>query len=144
MDERVERALRQAALWDEVKDRLKRSAARRSRAASSSGSASPAALAVEPEVLLMDEPGSALDPIATARIEELIHELKKRVHGRDRHPQHAAGRARRGPHRVLRVEGSEDRARTRTGYSIEIGPTRRIFTSPEDPRTEAYVTGRFG
>ena len=129
----VERALRGAGLWDEVKDRLDRP-----------GSASPGgqqqrlciarAIAVEPEVILMDEPCSALDPMATLRIEELIAELKRALHDRDRHPQHAAGRAR----------GGLDRVHAQRGELVEFAATEKIFTNPDDKRTEDYVTGRFG
>ena len=99
--EQVEQALRRAALWDEVKDKLQERAACRCPAASSSGCASPAPSPPSPRVLLMDEPCSALDPIATRRIEELMLELKKRLHDRDRDAQPAAGEARRRQDRVL-------------------------------------------
>ena len=100
----VEHALTRAALWDEVKDKLKHSGL------SLSGGQQQRlciarAIAVEPDVVLMDEPCSALDPIATARIEDLMEELKERVHDRDRHAQHAAGRARVRPHGVLHRRG---------------------------------------
>ena len=89
-----------AALWDEVKDRLRDSALGLS-GGQQQRLCIARTIAVEPEVVLMDEPCSALDPIATARIEELMRELKTALHDRDRHPQHAAGRARQRPHRVL-------------------------------------------
>ncbi len=128
----VERSLRRAALWDEVKDRLD------DPGTSLSGGQQQRlciarALANEPEVLLMDEPCSALDPIATSRIEELVHELKRDVtivivtHNM----QQAA--------RVSDVTGF-----FYLGRLVEYGPTQRIFTAPSDERTEAYVTGRFG
>ena len=126
---------RAPALWDEVKDRLDEHRASASPAASSSGSASRARIAVEPEVLLMDEPCSALDPVATLKIEELIGELKQRLHDRDRHPQHAAGGARRRHDRFFMLE--------RASWSRS-APTDKIFTNPDDERTEEYVTGKFG
>ena len=92
------------------------------------------ALAVEPEVLLMDEPCSALDPIATAKIEELIHELKEQLHDRHRHPQHAAGGARLA---------TTPRSSTWASWSSSAS-TEQIFTNPSEQRTEDYITGRFG
>ena len=108
--ERMEQSLRMAALWDEVKDRLD------APAISLSGGQQQRlciarALAVQPEVLLMDEPASALDPLATAKIEELILRVEKGLHHRHRHPQHAAGRARLRLHRVL-LPGRTGRVRT--------------------------------
>ena len=130
--ERVERALRQAALWDEVKDRL------REPGTSLSGGQQQRlciarALANEPEVLLMDEPTSALDPIATERIEELVVELKRRYSI------------------VIVTHNMQQAARTAdfTGFFylgrlVEFGDTAQVFTRPRDERTEAYITGRFG
>jgi phosphate transport system ATP-binding protein len=131
-DEIVERTLRQSALWDEVKDRLGASAL------SLSGGQQQRlciarALAVEPEVLLMDEPASALDPIATAKIEDLIHELKERYTiVIVTHNMQQAGRV------------SDHTAFFYMGDLVEVGPTERIFTNPSEKRTEDYVTGKFG
>ena len=128
----VERTLRQAALWDEVKDRLDASAL------SLSGGQQQRlciarALAVEPEVLLMDEPASALDPIATAKIEELIHELKAR---------YTIVIVTHNMQQAARV--SDHTAFFYMGDLIEVGPTEKIFTNPSEKRTEDYVTGKFG
>jgi phosphate transport system ATP-binding protein len=140
MDERVERALKGAALWDEVKDRLKRSAL-----ALSGGQQQrlciARALAVEPEVILLDEPASALDPISTAAIEDLMHELKKDytlvivTHNM----QQAARVADMTAFFSLEVAGGD-----RHGILVEYDETATIFTHPSDKRTEDYVTGRFG
>jgi phosphate transport system ATP-binding protein len=140
LDGRVERALRGAALWDEVKDRLKRSAL-----ALSGGQQQrlciARALAVEPEVILLDEPASALDPISTAAIEDLMHELKREytlvivTHNM----QQAARVADLTAFFSLEQVDGE-----RTGVLVEYDETAKIFTHPSDPRTEGYVTGRFG
>lgn len=129
---RVEHALSRAALWDEVKDRLDQSAL-----GLSGGQAQrlciARALAVAPEVLLMDEPTSALDPIATARLEELIHELR-----RDltivivTHSMQQAARV------------SQRTAFFYMGKLVEVGPTKQMFTRPKETRTEDYISGRFG
>ena len=131
-DEIVERTLHQSALWEEVKDRLGASAL------SLSGGQQQRlciarALAVEPEVLLMDEPASALDPIATAKIEDLIHELKERYTiVIVTHNMQQAGRV------------SDHTAFFYMGDLVEVGPTEKIFTNPSEKRTEDYVTGKFG
>ena len=104
LDGRVEHALRRAALWDEVKDRLKKSALGLS-GGQQQRLCIARAIAVEPEVVLMDEPCSALDPIATARIEDLMQEIKTRLHDRHRDPQHAAGGPGQRSHRVLHHRG---------------------------------------
>ena len=101
-------------------------------------------IAVEPEVVLMDEPCSALDPIATARIEELMRELKSDVHDRDRHAQHAAGRARAATAPRSSPPSSTRKTDQRTGVLVEYDATAKIFSNPRDERTENYITGRFG
>ncbi len=130
--ERVERSLQSAALFDEVKDRLDDSAL-----ALSGGQQQrlciARALAVEPEVLLMDEPASALDPIATAKIEELIHELKAR---------YTIAIVTHNMQQAARV--SDFTAFFYMGELIEFGSTEQIFTNPREKRTEDYVTGKFG
>jgi phosphate transport system ATP-binding protein len=138
LDERVERALRQAALWDEVKDRL------RSSALGLSGGQQQRlciarAIAVEPDVLLLDEPASALDPVSTAAIEELMHSLKKRytIVIVTHNMQQAARVADRTAFFSLdRVD--------QVGTLIEYGDTETIFRNPRDSRTRDYVTGQFG
>src|SRR2546429_3225287 len=133
LDDAVEQALRGAALWDEVKDELKK----KSGASLSGGQQQrlciARALAVEPEVLLMDEPCSALDPIATAKIEELIYELKTQYTiVTVTHNMQQAGRI------------SDYTAFFYLGKLIEFGPTTKIFTNPSERQTEDYITGRFG
>ena len=142
LDDLVERALRQAALWDEVKGRLKESAL------SLSGGQQQRlciarCLAVEPEVILMDEPASALDPISTTAIEDLMHELKRDytivivTHNMQQAARVADMTA------FFSVKVSED-GQDRTGILVEYDTTPKIFTKPSDKRTEGYVTGRFG
>ena len=133
MDEIVERSLRQSALWEEVKDQLKK----KSGASLSGGQQQrlclARALAVEPEVLLMDEPASALDPISTGKIEELIDELKQN-------------------YTIVIVTHNMQQAARVAGFTgfflmgnlIEFDKTEKIFTNPSDKRTEDYITGRFG
>ena len=141
LDGRVEEALRRAALWEEVKDRLKKSAW------SLSGGQQQRlciarCLAIEPEVILMDEPASALDPIATTRIEDLMHELK-----RDytivvvTHNMQQAARVADMTAFFSITKGEEGE---RSGELVEYDDTKTIFTQPADKRTEDYVTGRFG
>jgi phosphate transport system ATP-binding protein len=142
LDEIVERSLRQAALWDEVKNRLKNSGL-----SLSGGQAQrlciARTLAVEPDVVLMDEPCSALDPIATGRIEDLMHEIKSRytiVIVTHNMQQAARVSDRTAFYSVLRDEKSD----VRTGVLVEYDVTEKLFSDPRDPRTQAYVTGRMG
>ncbi len=132
LSEITERTLRQAALWDEVKDRLDRSALELS-GGQQQRLCIARALAVEPEVVLMDEPASALDPIATAKIEELIHELKT---------AYTIVIVTHNMQQAARV--SDLTAYFYLGRLIEFGPTERVFTNPTRPETEDYITGRFG
>jgi phosphate transport system ATP-binding protein len=139
MDELVERSLVQAALWDEVKDNLKKSAL-----ALSGGQQQrlciARAIAVEPQVILMDEPASALDPIATLKIEELMQELKRdyTIVIVTHNMQQAARASDYTAMMMLSRDGG------RSGTVIEYDKTIAIFTNPKDKRTEDYVTGRFG
>jgi phosphate transport system ATP-binding protein len=130
--ERVERSLGGAAIWDEVKDRLHQSALGLS-GGQQQRLCIARALAVEPEVLLMDEPASALDPIATARIEDLIHQLRER---------YSIVIVTHNMQQAARV--SDDTAFFYMGELVEVGPTEKIFTNPTEQRTEDYVTGKFG
>lgn len=137
MDELVEWALRQAALWDEVKDKL------RQPGTSLSGGQQQRlciarALAVKPEVLLMDEPASALDPVATLKIEDLMRELAKEY--TIVIVTHNMQQAARVSDYTAFFMVDDDRA----GVMVEYGPTRQIFTNPRNQRTEDYITGRFG
>jgi phosphate transport system ATP-binding protein len=129
---RVERSLRGVALWDEVKDRLPESALGLS-GGQQQRLCIARALAVEPEVVLMDEPASALDPIATAKIEDLIHELKA---------SYTIVIVTHNMQQAARV--SDQTAFFYMGDLVEVGPTEQIFTNPTQPRTEDYVTGKFG
>ncbi len=132
LDEIVETALQQAALWDEVKDRLKKNALGLS-GGQQQRLCIARALAVEPEVLLMDEPTSALDPISTSKIEELASELKKR---------YTIVIVTHNMQQAVRL--SDKTAFFLVGEVVEYGPTNDIFSMPKDKRTEDYITGRFG
>ena len=132
MDEVVEKSLRRAAIWDEVKDRLDApgtglSGGQQQRLCIAR------AVATEPEVLLMDEPCSALDPIATAQVEELIDELKQ---------NYSVVIVTHSMQQAARV--SQKTAFFHLGNLVEFGETNQIFTNPKDPRTESYITGRIG
>ncbi len=142
LDARVERALRQAALWDEVKGRLKKSALGLS-GGQQQRLCIARALAVEPDVVLMDEPASALDPISTSRIEDLLHDLKREytIVIVTHNMQQAARVADMTAFFSVEVDAEGDRRR---GILVEYDETATIFTRPADKRTEDYVTGRFG
>jgi phosphate transport system ATP-binding protein len=142
LDVIVERSLRSAALWDEVKDRLKASALGLS-GGQQQRLCIARTIAVSPEVVLMDEPCSALDPIATARIEELMRELKSRftIVIVTHNMQQAARTSDRTAFFTTELDGKSDR---RTGTLIEYDVTSKIFNAPADERTENYITGRFG
>jgi phosphate transport system ATP-binding protein len=137
LDELVERCLHRAALWDEVKDKLKESGL------SLSGGQQQRlciarALATGPDVILLDEPASALDPISTLKIEELLRELKE---------QYTIVIVTHNMQQAARVSDETvffSLNDTRQGVLVESGPTEKIFTNPDDPRTEGYITGRFG
>ncbi len=137
MDELVEISLKRTALWDEVKDKLKQNALRLS-GGQQQRLCIARTLAVQPEIILMDEPASALDPISTSKIEDLIYELKQRytiiiV----THNMQQAGRV-SDKTAFFMVNDA------RSGYLVEWGSTEEIFFSPRDPKTEAYISGRFG
>ena len=132
LDEVVERSLKQAALWEEVSDRLQTSALELS-GGQQQRLCIARVLAVDPEVVLMDEPCSALDPISTARIEELIEQLRER---------YTVVIVTHNMQQAARV--SDNTAFLLDGNLVEVGETERIFTNPSDRRTEDYITGRFG
>ncbi len=132
LDEMVERSLRDAAIWDEVKDRLNNSALGLS-GGQQQRLCIARALAVQPEVLLMDEPTSALDPISTGKIEELAVELKQR---------YTIAIVTHNMQQALRI--SDSTAFFLLGEVIETGETQNLFSMPQDTRTEDYITGRFG
>ena len=132
LDDAVEHSLRRAALWEEVKDRLNRSAYGLS-GGQQQRLCIARALGVDPEVLLLDEPCSALDPISTAKIEELLIQLKENC---------TIVIVTHNMQQAARV--SDSTAFMLTGELVEFSPTPQLFTTPTDPRTEAYITGRFG
>jgi phosphate transport system ATP-binding protein len=142
MDEIVERALQHAAVWDEVKDRLKTNAFGMS-GGQQQRLCIARCLAVEPDVILMDEPCSALDPISTGKIEDLMMDLKQEysivivTHNMQQAARVSDKTA------FFTVELDEDQ-KNRTGRVVEFDDTEKIFTNPSDPRTEAYVTGKVG
>jgi phosphate transport system ATP-binding protein len=132
IQDKIEQSLQQASLWDEVKDRLNTSAQMLS-GGQQQRLCIARALATEPEILLLDEPTSALDPISTSHIEELVVELKKAV---------TIIMVTHNLHQAARI--SDFTGFMYLGDLIEFGPTNRLFTTPEDQRTENYITGRFG
>ena len=132
LDEIVERSLRGAAIWDEVKDRLNKSALGMS-GGQQQRLCIARALAVEPEVLLMDEPTSALDPISTSKVEELATELKE---------NYTIVMVTHNMQQAARI--SDKTAFFLLGELVEMGPTERVFATPVDKRTEDYISGRFG
>ena len=132
LDDIVERSLRDAAIWDEAKDRLKKSALGMS-GGQQQRLCIARALAVQPEVLLMDEPTSALDPISTAKIEDLAIELKK---------QYTIIIVTHNMQQAVRI--SDKTAFFLLGEMVEFAPTDEMFSMPKDKRTEDYITGRFG
>ena len=132
LDEIVEASLRRAAIWEEVRDRLRKSALGLS-GGQQQRLCIARALAVEPRVLLMDEPTSALDPISTAKIEELAAELKE---------EYTIVMVTHNMQQALRI--SDDTAFFLAGELIEFGETAGVFSHPKDRRTEDYITGRFG
>ena len=142
MDELVERSLRRAALWDEVKSQLKKSALDLS-GGQQQRLCIARAIAVEPDVILMDEPASALDPIATVRIEDLMQELKQdySIIIVTHNMQQAA---RVSDETAFLYTEVDEATAARWGILVEFGPTGQIFTKPRDKRTEDYVSGRFG
>jgi phosphate transport system ATP-binding protein len=143
LDELVERSLRRAALWDEVKNKLHRSGLDLS-GGQQQRLCIARTLAVEPEVILMDEPCSALDPIATARVEDLLDDLKSEY--TIVIVTHNLQQARRISDitACLMLDDTSAADGQRTGILAEFSPTDRLFTNPRDPRTEAYITGRIG
>jgi phosphate transport system ATP-binding protein len=141
LEGRVERALRRAALWDEVKDELGKNAYELS-GGQQQRLCIARAIAVEPDTILMDEPCSALDPVATAQIEDLMRELSETYSVVI--VTHNMQQAARVSDLTAFLTAEADGEGGRAGVLVEVGPTDVIFTDPSDPRTEAYITGRFG
>ncbi|RXH56843.1 phosphate ABC transporter ATP-binding protein PstB [Granulicella sibirica] len=133
LDEKIERSLRQAALWDEVKDDYRKKSGSSLSGGQQQRLCIARALAIDPEVLLMDEPASALDPISTSKIEDLIFELKH---------QYTIVIVTHNMQQAARV--AENTGFFLNGKLVEFSPTHKIFTNPSDKRTEDYITGRFG
>ena len=133
LDETVERSLKAAALWDEVKDDLKKKSGASLSGGQQQRMCIARALAVDPEVLLMDEPASALDPVSTSKIEDLIFELKS---------QYTIVIVTHNMQQAARV--AENTGFFLNGKMVEFDSTHKIFTNPKDKRTEDYITGRFG
>jgi phosphate transport system ATP-binding protein len=133
LDETVERSLKDAALWDEVKDELKKKSGASLSGGQQQRMCIARALAVDPEVLLMDEPASALDPVSTSKIEDLIFELKR---------QYTIVIVTHNMQQAARV--AENTGFFLNGKMVEFDSTHKIFTNPKDKRTEDYITGRFG
>jgi len=141
LEGRVERALRRAALWDEVKDELGKNAYELS-GGQQQRLCIARAIAVEPDTILMDEPCSAVDPVATAQIEDLMRELSETYSVVI--VTHNMQQAARVSDLTAFLTAEADGEGGRAGVLVEVGPTDVIFTDPSDPRTEAYITGRFG
>jgi phosphate transport system ATP-binding protein len=133
LDETVERSLKQAALWEEVKDDLKKKSGASLSGGQQQRMCIARALAVDPEVLLMDEPASALDPVSTSKIEDLIFQLKS---------QYTIVIVTHNMQQAARV--AENTGFFLNGKMVEFDSTHKIFTNPKDKRTEDYITGRFG
>jgi phosphate transport system ATP-binding protein len=133
LDETVERSLKQAALWEEVKDDLKKKSGASLSGGQQQRMCIARALAVDPEVLLMDEPASALDPVSTSKIEDLIFQLKS---------QYTIVIVTHNMQQAARV--AENTGFFLNGKMVEFDSTHKIFTNPRDKRTEDYITGRFG
>ncbi len=141
LDDIVEESLTRAALWDEVKDKLKTNAYGLS-GGQQQRLCIARAIATRPEVILMDEPCSALDPIATAKIEDLMSELKREY--TIIIVTHNMQQAARVSDRTAFFTAEADEKGTRTGLLVEVNDTKKLFTNPDDKRTEGYITGRFG